>query len=75
MKLIDILEARGFDYHTRSEYDWNREAAVPAKGKLWNVVNKAGKVIRPGLSQAAAKALAQRSDLIKKYGPLYAQAI
>ncbi len=59
------------DEHTRSEYDWNAQVQRGMNSATFSLVNKQGKVIRPGLTQRAAVALQSRPDLIKKYGPLF----
>lgn len=74
MKVKELLTE--WEHESRSEYDWNREmsdkrANQPSE-QLYNLVDRLGRIIRPGLTQRAAVALSQRPDLVKKYGKLFA---
>lgn len=67
MLLKEIRE--GWGDHSRAEVDWNREAE--SNLQKFALVDKVGRVIRPGLTQRAAEALQARPDLVKKYGRLF----
>lgn len=53
----------------RSEFAANQ--ALADRQSNWGLFDSKGKLLRPGLTQAAAVALSTRTDLIKKYGKLF----
>ena len=58
--------------NSREPYPFHRDSPRSAPVSNWGIKDKSGKIIRQGMSKEAAMAVAQRSDLIKKYGPLRA---
>ena len=58
-----------FEGTERSEFAWNREMSDRKDSPTYALVAN-GKVVRTGLSAAAAQALQVRPDLVQKYGKL-----
>lgn len=53
----------------REQYPFHK----PEQNTSWGIFDRSGKMLRTGLSAEAAKAIAMRPDLVKKYGRLVAR--